>query len=340
MATTTQNQPLPWVQPYIQDYLARTQDYANQPYQASPQTAIGPNQFLQTGWDATAQRVLQGSPELSAARGALTNQIGGQYLNRAAAGTGGAGEGMNQYAMQSNPYTGMNNPYLSDSISNAQGDLVKSWNLIQRPQWDKAMQSSGSFGNTGVSEYQQNAQNDLTTQLGRLGLDARMNAYNQSAGLMENQLNRQTTAGESQLARQFQGAQNQAQRQDTTSNLERQLQMQAMGMAPQFAQQDFNSLQQLLAVGAQKQGFDQAAADQNKTWWNEAQQYPLTRLDAMGKSLGIGGQMSGTQTTTPDPSKLSTGLGGALTGSQLGSLFGLTNEQGALWGGLLGLLGG
>jgi hypothetical protein len=312
---TTTNAPLPWMEPYLQDYMGRAQDVANQGYTASPNTYTAPNQYLQSGWNAVANRAMQGSQVLNDASQALTNNFSAAPMT--AASTGGAGEGMNPYATQTNKFMGVNNPYLSDTIANAQKDLVSSYNMIERPQWDKAMAGSGSFGNSGVSEYQNRAQNDLTTQLGRIGLDARMGAYNQSANLMENQLNRQTSAGESQLGRQFQGAQSAAQRADNAALAGRQLQMQAIGMAPQFAQQDYNDANALLNVGNQMQTYDQGRADQNYRWWQEAQNFPRQQMGTYGQALGVGNTGSTQTQTQPDPSTAAQLLGGGLTGAAI-----------------------
>ena len=317
---TTTSAPLPWVEPYLQDYMGRAMDYANQPYQASPGQYVDPNQTLQTAWQAATNRAVGGSPVMGQANAQLGNWMSGSGMNRTAASTGGAGEGMNPYASATNQFMGVNNPYLSDTIKNAQGDLAQSWNMVQKPQWDKAMSGSGSFGNSGVMEANNYAQNQLQQNMGRLGLDARMQAYNQSAGLMENQLARQYGAGESQLNRQFQGGQNRAQRQDTVSNMERQLQMQALGMAPQFANQDWTDINALTNVGREQQGYLDNAAGQNYKWWQEAQQYPAQRLNAYGQALGVGGQGGTTTQQAPDPSTASTVLGGALTGASLWKL--------------------
>ena len=298
MATyTTTNAPLPWMEPYLQDYMSRAQEVANAPYQASPQTYTGPNNLLTQGWNAVANRAMQGSPVMSQANQQLQNTMGGGFLNRQAS--------TNPYLQSTNPYAQMGNPYLSQSIADAQGDLVRSYNQTQKPAWDKAMQSSGSFGNTGVMEMQQNSQNDLMRNLGRIGTDMRMGAYNQQANLMENQVGRMFNAGESQAGRQ-----------DAITGAERSYQQAAMGMAPQFANQDYVDANNLLNAGQQRQAFDQGQADQNFRWWQEAQNYPLQRLQAYGNALGAG--QGGTQTqNAPDPSTASQLLGGGLTGAAI-----------------------
>ena len=80
MAYTTQNTPLPWVTPYAQDYLARAQEIANTGYTPSPTQSAQPNEALNTGWQAIAQRAMQGSPVMSAANQQLQDTIQGKYL--------------------------------------------------------------------------------------------------------------------------------------------------------------------------------------------------------------------------------------------------------------------
>lgn len=231
MATyTTTNAPLPWQEPYLQDYMGRAMEVANQPYNASPQTYTGPNPTLQASWQATANRAMQGSPVMSQANQQLTNIMGGGFMQ--------------------------GNPFLNQQIESAQGDLLRSYNLMAKPAWDKAMQNSGSFGNTGVMEYQQNAQNDLMRNLGRIGSDMRFQNYATERGLMQN----------------------------------------ALGMAPTFANQDYVDANALQNVGQQMQGFDQGQADQNYRWWQEAQNFPRQQLAAYGQALGVGGGGVSTQT--------------------------------------------
>jgi hypothetical protein len=231
MATyTTQNAPLPYVQPYHQDFLARSQEVANQPFQQSPGTYTGPNQFLQAGFDATANRAMQGSPLMSQANSQLSNIMGGGMM-------GG-------------------NPYLSESISNAQGDLTKAWNQVQKPAWDTAMQRSGSFGNTGVMQSNGFAADSLQQNLGRVASDMRGNAYNTERNFMQ----------------------------------------QALMAAPAFANQDYIDSQQLLNVGNQAQQFSQAAQNQNQQWFNEARQFPRDQLGVLGNALGMNQGSTQTQT--------------------------------------------
>lgn len=247
---TTTSAPLPWLEPYMQDAMARAQQVANTPYQQSPGTYTGPNDYLQAGWQATANRALQGSPTMNAANQTLQNTLSGGFLN--------------------------GNPYLDQQVQAAQGDLVNAWNQVSKPQWDMAMQGSGSFGNTGVAQSAGFGADSLQRNLGRVANDMRFNAYNTERGYQQN----------------------------------------ALGMAPTYAQQDYNDANALLQVGAQAQGFDQAQQNQNQQWFQDARQYPQQQLNSYLAALGLNPGGTTTQ-TQPDPSTASQVVGGALTGSAL-----------------------
>ena len=84
----------------------------------------------------------------------------------------------------SNPYMGMDNPYLTKTIEAAQADAMRG--LL--PVFNQANAASGSFGNSGVAE---NNMRTASNTLGNLALNARMNAYNNDAAtwLANKQLN-------------------------------------------------------------------------------------------------------------------------------------------------------
>ena len=278
--TTTTNAPLPWMEPYLRDYASRAQDQANQPYKRSPGSYTGPNGLLTAGWQAAANRAQQGSPIMGEASGQLRKTIGGDYLGRQAA---------------VNPYESAENPYLSDTIKNAQGDLTTSYNQVQVPQWAKAMQTSGSFGNSGVSEYAAMDANNLQKNLGRISTDLRGQDFGRRAGFAESRVGRQ----------------------DAIAGQERGLQHSAMGMAPSFANQDYTDIRELLNVGREAQGFDQQQQGQEQQWFQDEQQFPQNQLDSYGQSLGLGTKGGTSTQTQPDPSKASQWIGGGLTGLAL-----------------------
>ena len=277
--TSTTVQSIPdELKPLASAYTSKAIDLSNQPFQSyTGQRYAGPTAAESTGLSMIANRALQGSPLMGQANQQLQNTMGGGFLGRQAAD--------NPYIGASNPYAQMDNPYLSQSIADSQGDLVRSYNLTQKPAWDKAMQSSGSFGNTGVMEYQQNAQNDLMRNLGRIGTDMRMGAYNQQANLMENQVGRLFGAG-----------QDRAGRQDAITGAERGFQNAAIGLAPQFASQDYADANNLLNAGAYARNFDQQNRDFSFQQYQDRLNLPYKQLGAM--SGVFGSNLGGTSTTT------------------------------------------
>jgi hypothetical protein len=91
-----------------------------------------------------------------------------------------------------NPYLAKENPYLQQTIDKAQGDLVRNYNLTTQPAYNSAMVKSGSFGNAGVQQMNENAQKNLQGSLGNISDSMRMQDYNgqQSMYRWDNEFNR------------------------------------------------------------------------------------------------------------------------------------------------------
>ena len=96
-STSTTGAPS-WALPYANDYLQRSSQVANTPYQQSPTQVSAPNQYQLSGWQAMANRATQGSPVQSAASGQLTKTISGDYLGT--------------------------NPYLNQMVDQVHGDMT------------------------------------------------------------------------------------------------------------------------------------------------------------------------------------------------------------------------
>jgi len=176
------------------------------------------------------------------------------------------------------------NPYLDSMVDKAQGDVVRNYNNVVRPGQDAAMIRSGSFGNSGLQQQTQDSDKTLQDSLGNISTQLRGQNYAQ----------------------------------------ERQNQQSALSMAPTFANQDYTDANQLLQAGNQQQQFSQNAANQNYNWWQEAQQYPTSRLNVLGNAIGTVQGNSRTQTsTTPGTSTAASIVGGGLTAAQIGSLLGM-----------------
>jgi len=91
-----------------------------------------------------------------------------------------------------NPFLGKENPYLQQNIDRAQGDLVRNYNLTTQPAYNSAMVRSGSFGNAGVQQMNENAQKNLQGSLGNISDSMRMQDYNNQQGMYrwDNEFNR------------------------------------------------------------------------------------------------------------------------------------------------------
>ena len=147
------------------------------------------------------------------------------------------------------------NPYLDQQVAKAQQSVIDSYNMATKPQLESAMVGSGSFGNSGLQQMQGQAQNQLQQNLGNVATQMYGNAFN------TNQANR----------------------------------LQALGMAQGFANQDYTDLNQMLNAGNAYQDQAQNNADFNYEQWQQQQDDPYRRLQAM---TGVMSGTSGSTTTT------------------------------------------
>ena len=132
-----------------------------QPYNYNQVANFNPYQFA--GMDMTAQRAQQGGGVNAQAEQQLGSTISGNYL--------GSG----------NPYAGAN-PYLEQNIQNTLGDVANTYNQQVAPQMAAQAYKSGSFGNTGQQEMENQSRNMLQKNMGQISGNMRMQDYgNQQA---------------------------------------------------------------------------------------------------------------------------------------------------------------
>lgn len=81
-----------------------------------------------------------------------------------------------------NPYLG-ENPYLQQTIDKAQGDVVRNFNLTAQPAYNSAMVRSGSFGNAGVQQMNENAQRNMQDTLGNISSGMRGQDFQNQQGM-------------------------------------------------------------------------------------------------------------------------------------------------------------
>jgi hypothetical protein len=79
----------------------------------------------------------------------------------------------NPFAGQTNPFLSGENPYLTAGIDKAQGDVVRNYNMTTQPAYNSAMVKSGSFGNEGVQQMNENSQKNLQDSLGNISSQMR-----------------------------------------------------------------------------------------------------------------------------------------------------------------------
>ena len=192
------------------------------------------------------------------------------------------------------------NPYLNSMIDASASDVIRNYQRSVVPQLDMLEARGGSFGNSGVASARQDAMHDLSGQLSNMASTMRGQNY----------------------------------------DAERGRQMQALGMAQGYANQDYTDAAQMLGAGGVLQNDLQNRYGIDMQNWQNARNYPLQQLQIMGGSLG---QNYGSTTTQSGGSTLGRvgggAMGGAAMGAQIGAMGGpIGMGTGALIGGLMGLL--
>lgn len=283
-STTTQ---APWEpqQPYLQDLFARA-------YQNLQTNQNGVSPEMQTAF-GNMQNSLNGNLSGQAAS-AISNTLNTNPANYFGIGRTNPYQGQNT-AQTNNPYLGMDNPYLQKSIDDASQSAMR--NLM--PAFNQAQKASGSFGNSGVSDYFGRAAAD---QLGTIANNAYMNQFNTNSQQTQNQqqFNANLQAGD--LARNAGMAQ-----QGITNDINQYNQGQSVLNNAAFNTPSYNSAN----MGNYGQLFN-AASLMNSNQWNPLQQY----------SSLIRGSYGGSSTSPYYSNPVSGALGGGLLGSQLySSLF-------------------
>lgn len=209
-----------------------------------------------------------------------------------------------------NQYADMNNPYLQGMVNQSMNDVSGRVN------------SQFNGNNYGTTAHQET----LTRGLGEAANNAYGQAYNLQAQLADANANRQQSA---------------------YSN-ERNNQLQAAGMLPQYQNIDYNNAQQLIGVGDIYRQESQDRLNNQYEDWAAMQNQPYRQLDVLGNALGsaVNGQgnisATGYQSNPYTSNRLATSIGGGLAGYGLGNA--INSDYGGYVGGALGatagLLGG
>lgn len=157
-------------------------------FAAADYAQMGPQQYAQQQY-GTAQGfsnpyIGQNAAQISGPQSVMGYAAQGQYSNPYLGQQSQRAQGVG-----ANPYSG-SNPYLQTAIDSASSDATRNFQNSVMPGLDRMMQASGSFGNTGVQQMQNQAYSDLGRNLGNISSGMRMQDYTQQQGLAENALNR------------------------------------------------------------------------------------------------------------------------------------------------------
>lgn len=150
---------------------------------------------------------------------------------------------------------GQTNPYLDQMVQKAQSSVANNWNTFTKPQTEAAMVNSGSFGNAGLQQMQDTQQKAAVQQSSDIATQMYGNAYNN----------------------------------------DRANQMQALSLAPTYGNQKYTDAAQLLNAGNTQQNNVQQNRDFAYQQFQDAQNDPYKKLQAIG---GVVGQNMGSTTTT------------------------------------------
>lgn len=234
-----------------------------------------------------------------------------------------------------NPYLGVDNPYLTANIDKAQGDLTRNYNLTTQPAYNAAMVNSGSFGNAGVQQMNENAQMNLQNSLGNVSSQMRGADYQNQANLFMqqqaadrsgSQWDQQFAANQaqqgvqnSQWGKQFDATQaqlgtqnNQWQQQFANAN-----DQWNQGFNRQVYNDAFGQNQQNLQTGIGLLGTLNGYQQQNLTNGTNVQNTPLNYWSQFSQGANSLGQGYGTQTATQGTT--SNGMASLIGGAQLGN---------------------
>lgn len=165
-------------------------------------------------------------------------------------------QGQAESALGSFLQGGQENPYLTQQIAKAQSETADAYNRQVRPNQVMQAVQSGSFGNATLMDAQAKQDSQLQQNIGDIASSMRFNAYN------TDQANR----------------------------------MQALGLSPSIQQAGYTNAGQLLNAGNVQQNQAQDQADFAYQQFQEQQNDPYKKLQAMSGVFGTPGFQ--TQTTT------------------------------------------
>lgn len=225
----------------------------------------------------------------------LTATAYGQLQNTA------AGNNINPYATMGNAYMG-DNPYLQSVIDKTNTDTTNQYRLGTAAQTDSAAALHGAYGGSGYQQMVGMNQLGLANALANNDSSLRMQNYNQSAQLAENQLNRAT----------------QGYQQDQSNALN------AAMASPSMEAGDLAAINAMNQYGNQNQTNLQNQLTAAQGQFNQQNQAPMTAQDLIANALRVASGSGGSSSSSilNNSSGLQNALGLGALGTSLYSAFG------------------
>lgn len=279
--TTTQKFEAPdfTIQPfkdYLNNVIQQAPGVASAVYQG--QTVAPQSVESQVAGNMASSLAQYGSP--------LTATAYGQLQNTA------AGNNINPYATMGNAYAG-DNPYLQSVIDKTNNDITNQFRAGTAAQTDSQAALQGAYGGSSWMQQQQANAKNLADSLANNENNLRMQNYNQSAQLAENQLNRAT----------------QGYQQDQANALN------AAMASPSMEAGDLAAINAMNQYGNQNQTNLQNQLTAAQGQFNQQNQAPMTAQDLIANALRIASGSGGSSS-----SSILNGSSGLQTGLGLGSL--------------------
>ena len=258
---------------------------SSQPYEPYPYNRVADfNNTQLEGLQYAADLAKSGSPATAAAGNMTLNTLTGGYQNPYAT---------MQTAVGANEFMGINNPYLRDMINSGQRDLADNFRYAVAPNTNAMYAMGNAYGGSAHLEQQKMQQDQLLKAMSGIESQYGNQAYQQSAQLAENAINRGVQAQQADRA-SASGA----------WDAERQRQMASVANALGLYQNDLNAAKTLTGVGDAFQQQTQSVYDDLANEWARSQAYPQQQLDAFLNTLirASGGFGTNTQTSTQNTS--------------------------------------
>lgn len=279
-SNVTEWKPLEELRPYHQQVVEQAAKLSSEPYSPYPYNRVADMNSTQLqGLQYAADLAKSGSPTTAAAGNMTLNTLTGGYQNPYAT---------SQTAVGQNDFMGINNPYLRSLINSGQEDLAENYRYAVAPNTNAMYAMGNAYGGTAHLQQQQMQQDQLLKAMQGIESEYGNMAYQQSAGLAENAINRGVQAQQADRA-SASGA----------WDAERARQMQSVGNALGLYQNDLNAAKTLTGVGDALQQQQQTVYDDLANEWARSQAYPQQQLDSFLNTLirASGGFGTNTQTT-------------------------------------------